>query len=137
MNKFSLALTLSLLASIAYGGDTARDTGATSLESATLVVYRSDADLRSRRLSFDVRLDKENIGRVHRDNTLVVEFAPGSYILDTSLPGEDPITLDLQPGATYYVETGLRVRGDQLEITLQEVGEQVARTRADLPAGQI
>ena len=137
MTKFSLALSLSLLASIAYGGDTARDTGATSLESATLVVYRSDADLRSRRLSFDVRLDQQNIGRVRRDNTLVVEFAPGSYILDTSLPGEDPITLDLQPGATYYVETGLRVRGDQLEITLQEVGEQVARTRADLPAGQI
>jgi hypothetical protein len=137
MTKIALALSSVLLASVAYGGEAARDTGDASLEPATLVIYRSDADLRSRRLSFDVRLDSQNIGRIRRDNTLVVESAPGSYTLDTSLPGEEPIILILQPGATYYVETGLRVRGDQLEVNLQEVGEQVARTRADLPTGQI
>ncbi len=137
MNKLAIALAATLFASVAHSGEMTSEAGASEAQTAKLVVYRNDADLRSRRLSFDVRLDNQDMGRIRRDNALVIEQVPGEYTLETSLPGDEPITLTLQPGATYYVEAGLRVRGDQVELELQEVGEQVARTRAELPDGQI
>jgi hypothetical protein len=137
MHKLILVLAATLFASAGYGADASAEAGASEAKPATVVVYRSDADLRSRRLAFDVRLDQQGMGRIRRDGALVIEQAPGEYTLDTSLPGDERLTLILQPGLTYYVEASLRVRGDLLEVSLQEVGEQVARTRAQLPDGQI
>jgi hypothetical protein len=137
MYKFILVLVTASFAAVGHSAEDITEDGVYDQQAATIVVYRSDADLRSRRLAFDVRLDRQDMGRIRRDGALVIEHAPGEYELDTSLPGDEPVILTLHPGATYYVEAGLRVRGDLLEVSLQEVGEQVARTRAELPDGQI
>lgn len=137
MTKLLTAIAALTLAWTAHAGESHTAASASAADAATLVVYRADADLRSRRLSFDVHLDQQDLGRIRRDTTLVIQQPPGAYTLNTSLPGENALPLTLQPGATYYVEASLSVRGSELQVTLQEVGEQVARTRARLPDGQI
>ncbi len=136
MNKIAITLASLLFASVAYAGDMKPTEGET-MEQATIVVYRNDADIRSRRLSFDVVMGAEDLGRM-RDDVIVSHVDAGTYELQTSLPGDEPIELQLQPGATYYVQAGLSVRGGQVKVELEEVGEQVARNEiGELPEGNI
>lgn len=136
MKHLALAVTATLFTGLAYGSDVTVVEGE-SAQHATVVVYRNDADIRSRRLSFDVHLGAENLGRM-RDDVVVTQQPAGTYVLDTTLPGDTPIELHLQPGATYYVQAGLSVRGGQVKLDLQEVGEQVARAElGELPNSTI
>lgn len=137
MTKLLTAIAALTLACTVHAGERRPADNASTADAATLVVYRADADLRSRRLSFDVHLDQQDLGRIRRDTALVIQQPPGAYTLNTSLPGENALPLTLQAGAVYYVEASLSVRGNELQVTLQEVGEQVARTRARLTEGQI
>ena len=98
MNKIAITLASLLFASVAYAGDMKPTEGET-MEQATVVVYRNDADIRSRRLSFDVVMGAEDLGRM-RDDVIVSHVDAGTYELQTSLPGDKPIELQLQPGAT-------------------------------------
>ena len=136
MKQFVLALTASLFASVAYSGDMTNHQSE-SLEQATVVVYRNDSDIRSRRLTLEVLLGTEHVGRMRQD-ALVTQHPAGTYTLDTSLPGDEPIELQLQPGVTYYVQAGVSVHGGQVKLNLEEVGEQVARTEmGELPDSTI
>lgn len=136
MKHLALAAATTLFASLAFGGELP-GTDIEASQQATVIVYRNDADIRSRRLSFDVHLGSENLGRM-RDDVVVTRQPAGTYTLDTTLPGDTPIQLQLQPGATYYVQAGLSVRGGQVKVELEEVGEQVARAElGELPASTI
>ena len=88
MNKIAITLALLLFASVAYAGDMKPTEGET-MEQATIVVYRNDADIRSRRLSFDVVMGAEDLGRM-RDDVIVSHVDAGTYELQTSLPGSRP-----------------------------------------------
>lgn len=96
---------------------------------ATVIIYRADESIKTSRLRPAIHLNGDSVSRLDRDEVLVVERPPGRYTLDSSIPGTEAITIDLKPGATYYVHSELRLRGSQLESALVEVEEQVARVQ--------
>ena len=96
---------------------------------ATIIIYRADESIKTSRLRPAIHINGGTVSRLDRDEVLVLERAPGAYTLDSSMPGTEAITLDLKPGATYYVHSELKMRGSQVESTLVEVEEQVARVQ--------
>ena len=98
-------------------------------ESATIVVYRADESFKTERLGLDVHVDETSLARLTSEESFVASGAPGTYILDTSIPGSIPLALELKPGATHYVHTRLKLQGTRVVVELVEVEEQVARTQ--------
>lgn len=123
----SIALAFALAASLGFTHTTSATEDSAS--TATVVIYRADEKAKTRRLSMDVTADNHNLGRLKGNAVLVAEGAAGEYTLDTSMPGTEPLTLDLKPGATYYVHTKLKMRGSRVYVSMEEVTEQVAKVQ--------
>ena len=98
-----------------------------SAEQASVVVYRADESLKTRRLDFDVHINESSVGRLNARDALTAEGEPGTYLISTSLPGDLPLELELKPGSVHYVHTRLKMIGNRLVVELVEVEEQVAR----------
>ena len=98
-------------------------------ESATIVVYRADESFKTERLGLDVHVDETSLARLASEESIVASGAPGTYVLDTSIPGSIPLALELKPGATHYVHTRLKMYGNRVVVELVEGEEQVARTQ--------
>ena len=96
---------------------------------ATIVVYRADESFKTERLGLDVHVDETSLARLTSEESIVASGAPGTYVLDTSIPGSIPLALELKPGATHYVHTRLKMYGNRVVVELVEVEEQVARTQ--------
>jgi hypothetical protein len=105
-------------------GASARDGAASA---ATLVIYRADESVKSKRLNFDVQMDRGSLGRLKAGNAIVVTRPAGQYALDTSITGTQGVVVEMKPGQTHYVHTEMDVRGTRVKVRMVEVEEQVAR----------
>ena len=74
---------------------------------ATVIVYRADESVKTRRLRLDISADNHNLGTLRADNVVVAEGAAGQYTLGTSMAAPS-LTLDLKPGATYCIHADLK-----------------------------
>ena len=121
---FAITATLSLLA---FGPAATASSDAAAEATSSIVVYRADESVKTRRINFDVHVDKSSVGRLNARDALVAAGAPGTYAIGTSLPDAEPLVLELKPGSTHYVHTRLRMVGNRVIVELVEVEEQVAR----------
>jgi hypothetical protein len=103
-----------------------------SLEQATVIVYRAEESVKSRRIRMDVHVDSSSLGRIKSDDSLVVSGAPGQYTLGSSITGTEPLVIDLKPGSTHYVHMDVEVRGGGARVSFSEVEEQVAKVQQPL-----
>ncbi|MEP5567554.1 MAG: hypothetical protein ABJN62_06960 [Halioglobus sp.] len=106
-------------------------------DAATVVIYRADESVKTRRIGLDIHVDAASLGRLTSEDTLLASGAPGTYTLGTSLPGDEPIKLELAPGTTHYVHTRLRMIGNRVVVELVEVEEQVAKNHQAGQAGEL
>ncbi len=106
-------------------------------DSATIVVYRADESIKTQRIGLDIHVGAASLGRLTSEDTLLASGAPGVYTLGTSLPGDAPIELELQPGTTHYVHTRLRMIGNRVIVELVEVEEQVAKTQQSSDSSEL
>ena len=123
---FTAALALS------FTGSQAVVASEDTLEQATVVVYRAEESVKSRRIRMDVHVDSSSLGRIKSDDSLVVSGAPGQYTLGSSIAGTEPLVIDLKPGSTHYVHMDVEVRGGRAEVSFSEVEEQVAKVQQPL-----
>ena len=98
----------------------------TAQEPSTLIVYRADQDLKTKRVHFNVHVDDASEGRMQASDTLVISGQPGTYTLSTSLRDSSTLDIDLKPGSVHYVHSQIVMRGNQAHVELVEVEEQVA-----------
>lgn len=96
---------------------------------ATVVVYRADEASRTEHLTFGLTEGQRLVGRVRSEKSVVLNAPAGSYTLNTTLPGSEPLTLDLKPGGVYYVHSRLKMTGNQIDLDLVEVAEQIAQSQ--------
>lgn len=114
----------------------AEDSTATAM--ATVVIYRAHESSKTDHLKFNLHAGNEFVGRMQSGKSLVFRAPAGSYTLDTTLPGAEPLTLDIKPGAVHYVHSRLELQGNRVDLALVEVAEQVARNHgAEDRAGTI
>lgn len=125
----TIAVTAALSASLAFNPVANATEAERAVAPATVIIYRADESIKTSRLRPAIHLNGDSVSRLDRDEVLVMERSPGQYTLDSSIPGTEAITIDLKPGATYYIHSELRLRGSQLESALVEVEEQVARVQ--------
>jgi len=125
----TLTATLGLSPLSAMAGESAKP--------ATVVVYRADESVKSKRVKLDVFLDQRSMGRLSREASVEAEGAAGEYTLGTSIAGTEPLTLNLKPGETHYVHAQVKVRGNRVDVTLVEVEDQVAKLQQPALDGTI
>jgi hypothetical protein len=123
----AIAAAFALAASLGFAQTTSATEHVTA--PATVVVYRAEESVTTKRLNVDVTANNYALGKLKKDGVVVSEGPAGEYTLGTSMPGTEPLTLDLKPGATYYVHTKLEMRGGRIYVSLTEVAEQVARVQ--------
>jgi hypothetical protein len=125
----ALFISVGLCQAVSAAKDNARE--------ATVIVYRAAESLKTRRVNLNVAGNAETLGRLSAEEVLVTKMPAGEIALDTSIPGTEPLVLDLKPGATYYVHTQVKMRGSRVTAQLQEVAEQVAHVQQPALAGAI
>jgi hypothetical protein len=118
---FSLAVAFGIAQSASAVGETAAP--------ATVIVYRADESVKTKRINVGIIGESSNVGRLSANKMVSAESPAGQYTLATSVPGSDALTLDLKPGATYYVHAKMAMRGSRVSVELQEVTAQVARVQ--------
>jgi hypothetical protein len=94
---------------------------------AKLVVYRADEMIRSEWLSVTVKLDGQQIARLHAEDAVVKTVPAGKHVLRGSVSGTEPLVLDLKPGQTHYVYSDVDIHGNDVKVQFAEVEEQVVR----------
>jgi hypothetical protein len=116
-----LALALTFVASAAAAEDTVKP--------ATVVIYRADELPATGRVKLDVHVDTGSLGRLSSEDVIVVEGAPGSYTLGSSIADTQPLILDLKAGQTHYVHTQMKMLGNRVYVQMVEVEEQTAKVQ--------
>ncbi len=129
MKTSTFLMTAVLTLSAGFSTSIVAETPAASAEQATLIIYRADESVRTKRLDLDMHVGEYSYGRLHPQEALVITRPAGEYVLGTSVKGTDSVTVDLKPGQTHYVFTDLSLRGNQLKVSLTEVEEQLAFTQ--------
>ena len=109
---------------------------ATGTEQTSIIVYRADESIKTRRLDFDIHVNKASVGRLGDRDALQAVGEPGTYMIATSLPGDQPLEVELKPGAVHYIHTRLKMIGNRVSVELVEVEEQVARSHQVGTSGQ-
>ena len=104
--------------------------GEEAAETATLVIYRADESIKTKRLNLDVHMGKGSLGRLKAENAIVITRPAGEYALNTSISGTQGLVVDLKPGQTHYVHTDMDMRGTRVKVKMVEVEEQVAKLQA-------
>jgi hypothetical protein len=126
LNKtIALAFSLAVAFGIAQSASAVEETAAP----ATVIVYRADESVKTKRINVGIIGESNNVGRLSANKMVTAESPAGQYTLATSVPGSDALTLDLKPGATYYVHAKMAMRGSRVSVELQEVTAQVARVQ--------
>ena len=93
---------------------------------ATVVVYRADESLKTRKLSYNVNAGSVKLGRLKNDSSVTVRLPAGEHVFTTNMKGSSSITLLLQPGETHYIVAGTSARGTKVDVSLGEVEEKLA-----------
>ena len=78
---FAITATLSLLA---FGPAATASSDAAAEATSSIVVYRADESVKTRRINFDVHVDKSSVGRLNARDALVASGAPGTYAIRTT-----------------------------------------------------
>ena len=104
---------------------------------AKLVVYRADEMIKSEWLSVTVKLDGQQMARLHAEDAVVKTVPAGKHVLRGSVAGTEPLVIDLKPGQTHYVYSDVDIHGNEVKVQFQEVEEQVARIHRDGEEGAI
>ena len=100
-----------------------------SIQPATVVIYRADEHVTTGRIHLDVHVDESSLGRLNEDGALVVEGAPGTYTLGSSIADTQPVVLELKPGQTHYVHAEMKMLGNRVYVDMVEVEEQTAKVQ--------
>lgn len=114
---------------VALGFSSAASAAEETLQPATIIIYRAEESVKTSRLNPTIHVNDSRVGRIDRQEILVLEKPAGLYVIDSSLPGTDALTLELKPGGTYYVHSQLEMRGASVKSVLVQVEEQVARVQ--------
>lgn len=99
-----------------------------AIEPATVVIYRADESSSTKRLRFGLLANDAMLGRIQADNSIQAQLPAGTYTLHTTLPGAEPLTVELKPGAIHFVHTSLTILGNNVQAELLEVEEELARS---------
>ncbi|MBP6683203.1 MAG: hypothetical protein KA159_07790 [Halioglobus sp.] len=127
MSHKTIAAAFALVASFGFTqAVTAAEEQTAASDTATVIVYRADEAINTKGMRIGVSANEHKFGRLSADDVVVAAGPAGEYTLGTSMSGTQPLTLDLKPGATYYVHAQLKMRGGRIEVTLEQVPEQVA-----------
>ena len=126
---FRTAVAASALVIAAMGFSQVAAAEEQASDTATIVVYRADENLKTGRLSLDVHVGEDSLGRLKSDDAVVISRPAGQYTLGTSMKGTEPLVIDLKPGSTHYIYTGMKMQGTRVLVEMSEVEEQVARVQ--------
>ena len=128
-NLFTLILTIATLctSNFSAASETSMPETAAAPEQATIIVYRADESIKTRRIGLDIHVDTASVGRLNAKDALLASGEPGTYVIGTSMPGDIALELELKPGTTHYVHTRMRMIGNRVVVELVEVEEQVAK----------
>ena len=77
-------------------------------------------------VKFQVQVDDASFGKLKYNSVVSTRVAPGEYSLDTTLGGQDPLLVKVQPGQTIYVHSKMRKLGERVLPELVLVEEKVA-----------
>ncbi len=124
---FKYVLAVSAVVATSFGLSQAVSASEESVAPAKLVVYRADEMIRSETLSLTVKLDGQQIARLHSEDAVVKTVPAGKHVLRGSIAGTEPLVLDLKPGQTHYVYSDVDIHGNEVKVQFSEVEEQVAR----------
>ncbi|MEH6586070.1 MAG: hypothetical protein V7720_05900 [Halioglobus sp.] len=129
-NLFTLILSIAALSisGLTAATETSLPETATAPEQATIIVYRADESIKTRRIGLDIHVDTASVGRLNAKDALLASGEPGTYVIGTSMPGDIALELELKPGATHYVHTRMRMIGNRVVVELVEVEAQVAKS---------
>ncbi len=130
MVKYLLAATAAVASTVTLSQGVSA--GEAASEPARQVVYRADELIRTETLSMTVQLDGQNMARLHSDDAVVVTVPAGQHVLRGSIPGSQPLVLDLKPGQTHHFHSDVNVHGAGVKLQFSEVEEQVARVHSAL-----
>ena len=122
-------LTAIISLSAALGFSQVASAAQEAVKPATVIIYRADESIKTSRLRPSIYANDSSLSRLDREEVMVLASAPGAYTLGSSMPGTEQLTLDLKPGATYYVHTQVELRGARVYVSMVEVEEQVARVQ--------
>ena len=130
-NLISLFLAVAALSisGLTAAADASLPDTAAAPEPATIIVYRADESIKTRRIGLDIHVDTASVGRLDAKDALIASGEPGTYLIGTSMPGDSALELELKPGTTHYVHTRMRMIGNRVVVELVEVEEQVAQFR--------
>lgn len=127
MSRKTIAAAFALVASFGLTQTaTAAEEHTAASNTATVIVYRADEAISTKGMRIGVSANDHKFGRLSADDAVVAVGPAGEYTLGTSMSGTQPLTLDLKPGATYYVHAQLKMRGGRIDVSLEQVPEQVA-----------
>jgi hypothetical protein len=107
------------------------------LREATLVVYRSDESVRTRKLSFQVKVGDMKIGRLKSDRAVAITLPAGEHVVTSSMEHSEPLTVSLRGGETVYLTAEPRARGTLIKVSFDQVEERVALNEQPRIEGQI
>ena len=126
---FSIAVTLGFAQTVTAG--TVADAP------ATIIIYRADESVKTKSMSMKIFGDSSSVGKLKANKVVVTESPAGAYTLGSSIPGTEALTLDLKPGATYYVHAKVEMGRNRVNVELSQVTEQVARVQQPSLEGAI
>ena len=114
---------------VALGFSQVSVAGEETAETATVVVYRADESIKTKRLGLDVHMGSGSLGRLKAEQAIVITRPAGEYLINTNINGSKALVLDLKPGETHYVHTQMVMEGTRVKVEMNEVEEQVARVQ--------
>jgi hypothetical protein len=123
---FNKSIAIAITLAVAFGFTQASSAAEETAAPATVIIYRADESVKTKRINVGITSDASQVGRLSANKRVIAQSPAGEYTLGTSVPGTEPLTLDLESGATYYVHAQLSMRGSRVQVTLNEVAEQVA-----------
>ena len=77
-------------------------------------MYRGAEAIKTKRMRLDVHAGETRVGRLASNDAVVFSGSAGTYLLDTSMPGTQPLAIDLKPGQVHYVQT--RIHRQKSEV---------------------
>lgn len=96
-------------------------------ENATVVIYRADDSLKTRRVGMYLHMAEDNLGRLKFDRSVVISRPSGEYTLASNISETTPLVIDLKPGKIYYVHADVALRQARVKVSFKEVEEQLAK----------
>ncbi|MEH6551098.1 MAG: hypothetical protein V7711_00835 [Pseudomonadales bacterium] len=122
MRRLLIALLAVTSMSFTFSTTTAQAAEADT-QTGTVVVFREKS---RQRASYKVFLQNSSIGRLDINEYISVELPVGDYIVGSSLPTKENITVSVRSGETTYVNSQLVKRSNKFKVSYNEVDQDLA-----------